>query len=357
MIYAALLWILIGGVQAGWSADLSTDLDEASPYVLEPCFKPIEFQVEAFDAAGSVRDPLLLAVGEKSVFILSVSKHGWKNVACVDPAGRALTGGFTDAPAQKGDPIRFFISSMLKDGRVQTTFYVFRKGRSQMEGQTTGRIYRNDGPVLVSQKLAGQAKQPVVVEIPRAGGMPKSLWNLPLPPGTGLFDFARFPDANRGLSIRIEGDEDNIALWEKDQLISRVSIPVGNPYTELPVDLQEKAGGRRASPQILDEGADGTQEIVVAINDPDVGGGFIFSGENHQSRIAILGVTGAGTNTKLAVTGVTPIQKGVIPEIGILDSRVLVALVNTKTHRTQMHWLHPQNSPGGRGGQQAIYSN
>lgn len=322
------------------------ELDDAPPYALEPVFAPIPLEVVSLDLEGPTGAPFCLAVSDKSVFLLKSSGRNWKTLDVIQPAGTAVSGGFIETPtasrAAARDPIRFFVSSIHSDGRILTTFYVSRRGKKEVEGQTEGKIYRKDGPVLVSQRL-NQDVGPVVVEMVRPGLLPKPLWNLPLPPGTGLFEFGRFSDPGEGKLARIEKDED-ISLWVRDELSAKAGLRVGRPPLELPRRVERFAEKHYVPPLAADADKDGGEDLIVAINNPDVSGGFFLKAEDHRSRIAVLKVTRGAAGPSLEISGATPVVQGSVSALVVMDGQVIAAVVSAKTRETRLHRLKTKDT-------------
>lgn len=371
LICAMAVLMSMGGMQ-GWPAGSD---ETPLTHRLESVFPPFEYELTSFDLAGTVEQPLCLAVGQSSVFLLKPHGRRWKTVAAVQPAGIAVSGGFTEAPigdrhSAKDDPIRFFISTVHRDGRVQTTFYATRRGSTKIEAETTGRLYRNDRRYLVAQKQGADNLPPVVVEMNRPGQLPKALGNLPLPSGTGIFEFTRLSTADAGEVVRIEADED-VALWVKNNLVSKAGLTVGRPMLDIPEKAWAAIKRWRVPPMAADVDGDGAQEIVVPINNPDIEKKLFSINDDHRSKVVILTVASAGghpvhqavrdegedvqdvpeDDQKMAAThagavslqmkGMTPVVVGVIPAMGSIQGRPVVAVVNTKTHRTQLYQVRP----------------
>jgi len=343
LITAALI-LAFGAVLPLAPARAGADLDEAAPYILEPWQAPIEAEVVAFDVAGPDRKPLCLAVAGKSVFLLQPSRRIWKTIDVVMPAGRAVSGGFIEAPDKERlgakDAVRFFVSSVHPDGRVQSTFYVSVKGKTRMESQTAGRFYRRDGPVLFSQKAAGDGPRPVVVEMGVPGALPRSIGKLALPDGTGLFEFARLGEVEDEELVRIESDE-AVVLWSKMQPAFRLDLAVGRPPLDLPEGVAKATGSWRVPPLVTDVDGMKGDEIVIAVNDPDLEGGGFFKAGEHRSRIAVLAAAREGGQEILKVIGGTPTVEGSIPAMALVAGRVVVAVVDAGKRRTALYRLMP----------------
>lgn len=335
LLFAA---VLLGCMSAPFGA-FAADLDGAPIYGLDPDYADIEAELVSFDLAGSAARPLCLAVGSKTVFLLQAKKRGWKTVDVVQAAGSALTGGFVDVQEGKKSSIRFFLSSVHRDGRVVTTFYISRKGVSRVEAQTAEKIYRKDNAALVSQKI-GRTTPVVTVEMMQPGSLPRPLWPLPLPPGTGLFEFARFADIEAGESVRIEEDED-IGFWIKDRMAAKVALTVGRAPLDLPEGAQGVINRRYVPPLIFDVDGDRREDVIVAINNPDVSaGGFsVFRTEDHRSRVAVMEVVRRPAGPVFELKGATPVISGAIMAMAPIGDRVMVAVVDKNRNRTRLHWL------------------
>lgn len=339
---AAITAILVAGSISAVQAEMN--LDEAPPYALDPYAAPIESDVTAFDLSGPAESPYCLAVSDKSVFLLKSSgkKKKWKTLDVIQPKGAGVGGGFIEVPAESrrrssAAPIRFFVTTAHPDGRIQTWFYASEKGVTKIEGQTTGRLYRRDGPVLFSQKAGGETASPVVVEMVLPGKLPKSIGGLSLPAGTSLFGFARVSDAESGEILRI--GEDEVELWIKDRRVSQATLRIGNPPSP-GVDKGVPASIRWQVPPAVIDDPGGGQVIVVAVNNPDVaGGGFFDRREKYMSRLAVFKIKRNGNSSALELAGATPLRDGALSAVTVHDGRAVVAVVDTDNRRTRLFRL------------------
>lgn len=336
---AILALILAGNAPAVWA---DPDLDEMPPYGMDPYGPPIESDVTAFDLGGLVESPYCLAISDKSVFLLKSSGKKWKTLDVIQPAGTGLGGGFIEVPAaarrrSSADPIRFFVTTIHPNGRVQTSFYASSKGVTKIEGQTTGRLYRREGPVLFSQKAAGETQAPIVVEMGRSGGLPKSIGGLALPAGTRLFGFARVSDAESGELVRI--DEEEISFWVKDREVARTRLRLGTP-PGLGVDKGAPSSIRWQVPPVVLGESGGEQVLIVAVNNPDVGGGGFFARrEKFLSRLAIFKINRTAKSPALELSGATPIMEGSIPAVTVMNGRAIIAVADADRRRTRLYRL------------------
>lgn len=341
--------ILLGGAGQCWPVDL----DEAPALALEPFLPPIELDAAAFDLARVDRRILCLAVSDKSAFLLKSSGRRWVTLDVIQPGGSAVSAGFLEIPpvTRKKDPIRFFVSSVQKDRRILTTFYASSNGKTKIEAEGSGRIYRRDGPVLFSQKSVSMGSLPTSIsaELPKPGGLPRVIGALSLPKGTGLFDFVRLSDMEEGLTVRIEEDGE-IGVWSRETKVSGMDLNVGQPPA--PPNLPE-ALRWRIPPVVADVDGDGTKEVVVALNDPDQSGGFFSRSERHRSQVVCLTIGSGEVKYAGKAVGATPIQKAAITALALLDDDVIVAAVDTEKRRTQLHRLRKTDETGSKEGRRA----
>lgn len=338
--FAAILAILLIGCLPIARADM--DLDEATPYAIDPYAPPIEADVTAFDLSGPAESPYCLAVSDKSVFLLKSSGRKWRTLDVIQPKGAGIGGGFIEVPAaaprrSASEPIRFFVTTIHPDGRIQTWFYASQKGVTKIEGQTTGRLYRREGPVLFSQKVDVERPSPIVVEMGLPGRLPKSIGGLALPVGTRLYGFARVSDGESGEVLRT--GEDEVEFWIKDQRVARAQLRLGSPPGP-GIDKGVPASLRWQVPPAVIDDQSGGQVAVVAVNNPDVaGGGFFDRREKYMSRLAVFKIKRDVNSAALELIGVTPLMEGALAAVTVHGDRVVVAVVDTDNRRTRLYRL------------------